>query len=191
MGLDMICYIRNKEGVNLTDNLVDFRDSEFFCEVMGEGDRIEYQILSDIMVYNEELFSKEQEEEKEARKEGYTAGNYGFKAISVKDFKEWFNKYKPYKRAGYVPRYDYWLYVTKGIVPYEDKVEFYVSKEEIEERDLVFLEYFKDDFMTELNSKVTELCDNYVKDLRDTYLTTPEAIRYFQNNTYICIYFNR
>lgn len=191
MGLDMICYIRDKNGVNLTDNLVDFRDSTYFTEVMGQGIKVEYQVLSDKMCYDEKLFAKEQEEEKETREEGYSTGNFGFKAISVKDFKDWFNKYKPYHKAGYVKRYTAWLYQKKGIAPYEDNVVHYATKEEIEDEDLVFLEYMEDDFATELYTKVNELCENYIKDLRDTYLSTQEAIKLFNSSTYICIYFNR
>lgn len=190
MGLDMCVYIRNKKGENLTDNLVDFRDSTYFGEIMGDGDRIEYEILHDMLKYDKTLFAEEEKEEEEARAEGYTSGNFGFGAISVKDFRDWYEKYQPFKRAGYLPRYKSWLCTAKGIKPYEDEIRYFPTREEIEEDSLVFTEFLKFDFTEDIVNKVHEIRKKYINDNATRYNAT-EAIRTFEENTYICFYFNR
>lgn len=192
MGLDMCLYIRNKNGENLTDNLVDFRNSQYFGEVMGDGfgDRVEYDIFHDMLKFDETLFAQELKEEEEERAKGYTTGNFGFGAISVKDFREWYDKYEPYKRAGYLPRYKSWLCTVKNIKPYEDVIRYSASKEMIEEEDLVFTEFIKEDFMAKVMDKTSELRTKFLEDNAIRYNST-EALRTFDNNTYICLYFNR
>ena len=42
---------------------------------------------------------------------------WGFHWFTVKDFKDWFLKYRPDKDAGWVTRYEAWAYKHKSIVP--------------------------------------------------------------------------
>ena len=162
---------------------------------MGNGERIEYNILSDKMSYKKELFTKEIKEEAEEREKGYTTGNYGFKAISVKDFKDWYERYKPYKRAGYLTVYQAWLYNSKGITPYEEDIIFNLSKEEQEEQNLVFTEFTKDDFTTEVMKVINITRIDYIstkhEDIVTGLKTREQIIKEFDENTYVCIYFNR
>lgn len=64
---------------------------------------------------------------------------YGFFALNAGDVRKWYDQYKPDEYAGYVRRYDKWLYETKGISPYEYLL--YLEEEDAANRDWVWLEW--------------------------------------------------
>lgn len=48
----------------------------------------------------------------------WKSGNYyDFHYITIKDFLQWINDYKPYLDAGWVTKYDAWQYNTRRIIP--------------------------------------------------------------------------
>ena len=75
----------------------------------------------------------------EPDEEGYL-DYFDFCKIKVEDFVNWYYETKPFEKAGWVHRYEKWLYDTKGIIPYEDDVYHYWSGD-FHAEDICWLEY--------------------------------------------------
>ena len=82
--------------------------------------------------------------------------------ISVGDFKTWFINYIPCITAGWIPRYDIWLYEKKNITPNPERVFSYKSSaiELFDESELEFVE------VPNANDQSGEIY-NGIKDLPD------------------------
>lgn len=120
MGVDIhMSIVKDKEI--LAKDIFDGRNSEWFNNLQGRGWDSEYDKLpistgfpencSERLVKYKDIF-----------------GYYGFYYISVKDFCEWFLKYRPDIDAGWVSTYDKWRIEKKGYIP-EDP-QHYLDKED-------------------------------------------------------------
>ena len=109
MGMDIHLYIvRNKEYI--AENIFDGRNTEWFNNIMGTGNDDVYDSFPAYYgVSNEtpDAFSKEFNDD----------WCFGFRYLSVKEFKDWFLEKRPDKDAGWVTRYEAWAYEHKGIEP--------------------------------------------------------------------------
>jgi len=109
MGLDIHLNIV-KNGMVLEKEIFDGRNSEWFHNLMREG------------CYDDDYetlpckwgTSDQAPEELIEEYEGWTFDPY---YMSVKDFKNWFTKYKPNRQAGWVSTYDKWRMENKGYIP--------------------------------------------------------------------------
>ena len=127
MGVDIHTFIVKDKKI-IAENLYDGRNSEWFNNLQGRGDDIEYERL--YTMYGISPQAPDEFNEKYSQKNGY----YGFYYISVGEFKEWYEKYKPYLKAGWASVWDAWAIKNKGYIP--DYLSHY--KEDESE---VFIEY--------------------------------------------------
>lgn len=107
MGMDIHMSIV-KDNKIVAEDIFDGRNSEWFRNMQGEGNDIEYEYLPlcfGVSPQAPEVLKNEYNEE------------YMFKQIyiSVEKFKDWFSKYKPHLEAGWVRVYDKWAWDNKGI----------------------------------------------------------------------------
>lgn len=126
MGVDIHLYIC-KDKSYIAENIFEGRNSEWFDNLQQNGDT-EYDHLPVNYGISDEApadYSKFEE---------YC---YGFYFIKVKDFKDWFLKYRPDMDAGWVTKYDAWAYETKYIQP--DYLQKKLFKEDVLE-DMKFIE---------------------------------------------------
>lgn len=133
------------------------RDYEWFDNLRGTGFDVEYDYLDyryDYKIRNEIL-------DKDFPKDNLYECGYDYNAIDVKDYLEWYNKYKPYYKAGWVSKYDKWLYDKKGIVPNDDKVTLYREENDIDKEWLEYeKDYCSDTILVEIIKEVTEKFPN-------------------------------
>lgn len=131
MGLDSHMYIvKNKKYIK--EDIFDGRNTEWFCNMMGDGNADEYDTLPihyGISTQAPDEYAKE-----------FGDWCFGFNYIKVKDFKDWFEKTRPDKDAGWVARYDKWAYENKGIEPKE--IYHYLSclDDEVDKSEFEFIE---------------------------------------------------
>ena len=140
MGVDIHTYIvKNKEVIG--KNLYDGRNSEWFNNLQGRGDDLEYnRLYTDwgISPQAPDYFNDKYTQEK---------GYYGFYYISVKEFKEWYETYKPYLKAGWASTWDAWAIKNKGYIPdylshyKEDDSEIFIEYTDIYEPSRHIYEY--------------------------------------------------
>lgn len=111
MGADIHMFIvkDNKVDKQIFDD--GMRNYEWFDNICHQG----YDRVYDFFPC--EIISKDSLPEGISKKE--SEYGYGFRKISVKDFCEWFEEYRPDIDAGWVNTYDKWLYESKGILPQE------------------------------------------------------------------------
>lgn len=117
MGVDIHIYVVDKFGKKKTDNLYDGRNYGWFDNLQDRGMAPEYSYLPRLYRNNTpkeivNLFNDL------GAKDGY----YGMTAVRISDLIKWYNQYRPHVHAGWVTKYDAWLYRAKGIVPSEDDV---------------------------------------------------------------------
>ena len=108
MGVDIHMYIC-KDKSYIAEDIFEGRNSEWFGNMQKEGEDEVYDSLPlgfGISDQTPEDYSKEFEE--------YC---YGFYYINVKEFKDWFLEKRPDENAGWVTRYEAWVYEQKGIEP--------------------------------------------------------------------------
>lgn len=111
MGMDIHTYVITKEGEIKARDLYEGRCTEWFNNLMGRGCNAEYSYLP--TKYNVPDFAPD--EIKRDEENGY----FGFRYLTVKDWRDWFNEYKPNLDAGWVRKYDKWAWENKHIVPEE------------------------------------------------------------------------
>lgn len=134
MGIDIHMSIISKDNKLIDKEIYQGRDREWFDNLRGEGYAPEYDTLPAQYGFPEGITYKDKTTED--YKEYYY---YDFRYMLVKDFIEWFQKTLPYLDAGYVTRYDEWLYETKHIYP-RDRIQHYLSKDD-NETNYIFREF--------------------------------------------------
>ena len=131
MGIDCHMYIvKNKEYVK--ENIFDGRNSEWFFNMMGDGNADEYNTLP--------IHYGISEQSPDAYDAEFSNWCFSFRYINVEDFKNWFEKTRPDKDAGWVTRYDKWAYENKGIEP--EEICHYLSSlgDEVDKSEFEFIE---------------------------------------------------
>lgn len=132
MGKDIHMHIV-KDGVELAHDIYDGRCSEWFDNLTGHlYTEPAYQEFPSVYYWEncgcpQELYDR------------YT-GRFDYfdhEAIQVCDFKRWYQKYQPYLKAGYVTKYDAWLYEKKNITPNVDNLEHYLWNSDSEDNHIV------------------------------------------------------
>ena len=134
MGIDIHMFIAKDEKI-IRDDIFDGRNSEWFRNIMGDGNDEEYNTypVRNYHWKNEGIVPEE-------LIKGYPDDiYYGFRIVNVGKFREWFEKVKPYLSAGWVSRYDAWAYEKKGIIPFDSVRNLAVS--DLPPEDAVFIEY--------------------------------------------------
>lgn len=121
MGMDIHMHLV-QNGQYIKKNIFDRRDREWFSNLSGEGDDFEYNELS--FYYGISPQSPKEINPEELIKKGY----FNLFYINVKDFKEWFEKYRPDIDAGWVTTYDKWRIENKNYVP--EYINHYLDKED-------------------------------------------------------------
>ena len=109
MGMDIHMSIV-KDGKVIAKDIFDGRNSTWFNNMMDSGNDIEYNYIPTTNGISPQA-PKEIEEE---YSENYMFGRF---YISVEEFKDWFDTYKPALDAGWISVYDKWVWDNKGIKP--------------------------------------------------------------------------
>lgn len=108
MGMDIhMALVKNNEYVK--ENIFDGRNSDWFNNMMGNG----WDDLYDKLPINYGLSDQTPVEYEEKYKDWCFDYHY----VNVKNFKEWFQKYRPDIDAGWVSTYDKWRIEKKGYIP--------------------------------------------------------------------------
>lgn len=110
MGVDIHLFICRK-GEILEEDIFDGRNSEWFNNLQQRYCDNEYDHLN--IRYG---FSNDVPEDLQERFDD-PGSYYGHHNILVKDFAEWFEKYRPDLDAGWFSTYDRWRIERKGWVP--------------------------------------------------------------------------
>lgn len=129
MGRDIHMFIVKDKKV-IGENIYDGRHYEWFDNLQGRGESVEYDHL-----YTEYGISPEAPDEFVKRyktEDGY----YGFYHILVSDFKAWFQKYNPSLKAGWVSTWEAWAIQNKNYQP-----EYLSRYKEKDNDDQVFISY--------------------------------------------------
>ena len=123
MGMDWTAFIvKGDKILAKTEDLFDGRNSDWFANLQGNGLDNCYDYLP--VKYNWDIAPAE-------LKEKYSEDWYfDHRSIQIKDFKEWFHSYQPYKQAGWMRNYDAWELKTKHTYNYEDKLQRYLGVDE-------------------------------------------------------------
>ena len=134
MGIDIhMSIVRN--GKESIPNIFDGRNSDWFRNLCGDGWDEEYDHLPSHYGIPDECPEKIKEDFDRPARDGY----YGFYYIIVKDFKEWFEDYRPDLQAGWASTYDKWRIENKHYIP-ENGLPHYLDKEDNKD-DMHFIEY--------------------------------------------------
>ena len=132
MGVDIHMFIVDNDKKVLKEDIYDGRNSEWFSNLRDQGDDRVYDycpivcgwgdIASADFIYQ---YSNSQE-------------YYGHFHISVKFFRDWFKKYNPHKKAGWVTTYEKWQIENQNYCPEDPK--YCLDEEDIIE-DMHFVEW--------------------------------------------------
>ena len=135
MGVDIHMSLISYNGIMKSDDIFEGRNGEWFDNLKGEYcHSIEYEKLNRKKGIPERVPA-------EIRKDYDERDYYGYTYINVGEFRKWFNKYRPDLHAGWVRKYDAWLYEKKGIEPDIDMdVERYLDLD-ANPADWVFIEF--------------------------------------------------
>ena len=134
MGVDIHMNIV-KDNKILFPNIFEGRNSDWFNNLQGSGWDYEYDHLPEYTG----IPDKCPEEIKDDFKKPAGAGYYGFHYMIVKEFKRWYEKYRPDLKAGWANTYNKWRIEKKHYVP-ECGLPQYLSEEDNKE-DMHFVEY--------------------------------------------------
>jgi len=111
MGMDITLSIV-KDKNYIAEDIYPGRNTEWFNNMMQRGNNALYDLLP---IYHE---NSSQAPEDWINYYGNVDNCYfGNSYVSVKDYKEWFEKYKPHVDAGWVYTYEKWEYETRGVEP--------------------------------------------------------------------------
>lgn len=133
MGVDIHMFIVNENKNILKEDIFDGRNSEWFRNLQDCGNDSEYDYCP--IVYGWQSVCSEDLVKKYADRQSY----YGHFHISVKLFKDWFEKYNPHKKAGWVTTYEKWEIENHGYCP-ENFFKYSLDKDDIIE-DMHFIEW--------------------------------------------------
>lgn len=121
MGKDIhIHIVQNKEYIK--KEIFDGRNSEWFANLTRDGLDDCYDLLD--IKYGLSPQAPEEIDKKSLTEDGY----FDFYYINVKEFKDWFQKYRPDIDAGWVTTYDKWRIENKGYVP--EDICHYLSEDD-------------------------------------------------------------
>lgn len=109
MGMDIHISIV-KDGKIIAQDIFDGRNTAWFNNMMQRGTDLEY----DYMPANCGVSPQAPKEIETEYNEDFMFGQH---YISVLDFKNWFDTYKPHLNAGWITVYDKWVWDKKGIKP--------------------------------------------------------------------------
>lgn len=110
MGMDIHLGIIREDEV-IAKEIFDGRNSEWFRNLMGKGWDNEYDYFPSCGTYP--ITAPQDYVDKYADRGTY----FGHGCIQVKDFKDWFNQYRPDLKAGWVSTYDKWRIERKNYIP--------------------------------------------------------------------------
>lgn len=119
---------KNKEYI--AKDIFNGRNTEWFNNIMGSGNDEVYNFLPIKWGISDEApdaFSEEFSDD----------WCFGHRSLNVKDFKDWFIEKRPDIDAGWVTRYEEWLYEVKGIEP--EYLKKHLDKDDVIE-DVRFIE---------------------------------------------------
>lgn len=113
MGMDiMLDIVQNSEQIK--HNLFDGRNYDWFEKLQGNG----YDTIDELLPVHRGLPSQVPQNYKKMEESADEGKCYiEFYYMNVKDFKDWFIKYRPDMDAGWVTTYEKWLYEVKNIIP--------------------------------------------------------------------------
>ena len=138
MGMDIHIYLINKDA-SLVKSLYEGRNRDWFESLLGRGYGDEYQYLRTHPMHDlPDGYILPTEIEKDYDDSVDGNGCFGFSWLYAKDYYEWFYKYRPDKRAGWVTTYEGWALKNKGQIP--EDVKLRLDESDIVE-DMVFVEY--------------------------------------------------
>ena len=157
MGMDIHVHIVDKDGKYIAKEIWDGRNHEWFTKIDREED--EWNHVNWIYDYDKEFVPADIK--KVFHSDEYS-GYFGFKAVKVADFVEWYQTYKPQLTAGWMRKYDAWAMVHKHETP--DYVSKYWDADEMDPNDWVFVENIP-------------TADEYAKDIIDTFTTYRHELR--------------
>lgn len=129
MGTDIFMYLV-KDNQIVKDDIYKGRDSEWFQNLRGDG----WDDIYDELPRHYGVSPQAPSNLAEKANETY---HFDRMYMSVKDFKDWFDQYKPPLRAGWVTTYDKWNYERRGAIP--DEKRFLDKEDNI--NDYHFIEY--------------------------------------------------
>ena len=148
MGMDIHVHIVDKDGGYIAKEIWDGRNRAWFAKINQEED--EWDFVN--WIYNYDAKFVPADIKKIFHSDEYS-GYFGFKAVKVEDFVNWFEHYKPNITAGWMRKYDAWAMVHKHETP--DYVSKYWDADEMDSNDWVFVENIP-------------TADEYVKDIINT-----------------------
>ena len=123
-----------KDNEVIADNIFDGRNSEWFGNLQDEGWDDTYDNLPIVHGISSKAPKTSKFDMSLLREKSY----YGFYHIIVKYFKDWFEKYRPDKKAGWATTYEKWKIENKGYIP--EDLPISLSKDDVIE-DMHFVEY--------------------------------------------------
>lgn len=132
MGTDIFMHLV-KDGKYVEKDIYEWRDSDWFGNLQNNG----WDEIYDYFPADYGLSPQAPSDLSEKHLE--SCCYYGFRHISVKDFKDWFVKYHPEVHAGWFTTYDKWLYERKNILK-EDSIKWDLDKDD-NIHDYHFMEY--------------------------------------------------
>lgn len=112
MGMDIMLNII-QDGEQIKENLFDGRNYDWFDKLQGNG----YDAIDDLLPVHRGLPIQAPQNYKEMEESDESKSYIKFYYMNVKDFRDWFIKYRPDMDAGWVTTYEEWLYEVKNIVP--------------------------------------------------------------------------
>ena len=118
----------------IAEDIFDGRNSDWFNNLTGQGIEDEY----DYFPRRWSIPNKAPDKITDAYNNSHDYGYFDFFYVNVKEFKDWYEKYKPYLKAGWVNTYDKWRIEKKEYIP--DELPHYLP-EEYNPNDVYFVEY--------------------------------------------------
>ena len=153
MGVDIHMHLIKGSEI-IKEYLYDGRNYDWFANLRAEGDNEAYRYFPS-KYYEPTTKNSPKEIMKDFKTEGY----FGFTIVNVKELMKWYKDYRPDITAGWVSKYEAWLYDTKNIIP--DEIRTYFDPE-IPKEDQVFKEFVnKYEPMTEIINYLFK--NNYIE----------------------------
>ena len=133
MGTDIHFKIVKADGSDMQNLEFNGRNYEWFDNLQSNHDTI-YATLD----RKRGIPEKSPKELLHDYENSYDYGYYGFNYLTVKEFIDWFDDMRPDIDAGWITKYDSWLYSNKGIYPSE--IYRYLGDIDLNrERDCIFI----------------------------------------------------
>ena len=154
MGRDIHLYITKGKKI-IEKEIFDGRNSRWFDNICGKGLDDEYNYFPNSYGIPADAPETIAMTYDRAKEDGY----FDFYFMNVGKFKEWYEKYKPCLKAGWVNAYDKWRIEKKGYVP--EDLPTWLS-DDFREGDSYFVEYI--DIYDCSKWLFDYLDDNYISD---------------------------